>query len=272
MITWIIASVSVLPTLILGSPVSPQVLLLFSLALTSVLAGVLAGTIGAGGILLVTILYLMTALTSAAVAGTSAAIFILGSIGGTIAYTRSGEMDWRMATALGIGAFFGTRLGAEINLWLSERLFRIALATALIATGITIFYRELRGLSPRQLVTMDSWQDYPLLIGSGVIIGAMGGLFGVGGPLFAVPLLLLLGVSLLTAVAVGQTLAVLITVSTTLIYLPLGGVNTTLVLINGPLFLIGTILGWRLAHRIDKEWLKGLLGVVIIIVGGYLFV
>jgi uncharacterized membrane protein YfcA len=237
------------------------------LPIISLIAGVFAGSIGAGGILFVATLYITTGLSPSTIAGTSSSIFIPGSVAATAAYARSGDMDWVLALVLGVGALVGTNLGTQLNLLLHPDEFRLVLALSLWLTGGIILYREYHGISVSRVVSTDSLGGIITFGTGGVVIGISGGLFGVGGPLFSVPFLLVLGVPLLISVAVSQAFAVFVTVSTTANYLALGAVDGLLALTNGPFFLIGIVIGWKVAHTVDHLWLKIILSLVIIATG-----
>ncbi|WP_245977537.1 sulfite exporter TauE/SafE family protein [Halopiger aswanensis] len=122
---------------------------LVALLLLAFLGGVIVATIGPGGILIVTGLYLLTSLSSAEVAGTSSAIFTVGAIFGTFVYARSGEIDWPIAGAVSAAAAVGTWVGVQANAALSRTAYGIVLAALLASVGGNIIYREYRGLEPR---------------------------------------------------------------------------------------------------------------------------
>lgn len=63
------------------------------LSVLSFLGGAIVATIGPGGILVVSGLYLLTSVSSAEVAGTSSATFTVGAVLGSLVYGRSGEID-----------------------------------------------------------------------------------------------------------------------------------------------------------------------------------
>ena len=237
--------------------------LLLALAAVSFIGGIVVTTVGPGGIFVITGLYLLTALSSPEIAGTSSATFTAGAILGSVAYVRSGEMDWRLAGVVGATGATGTWFGVQANAHLSRTLFGIVLAALLAVTGCVIVYREYHGLEPRvELATEGVGLAAFGTIGLG--IGFFGGLLGIGGAALTVPALVLVGVPMLVSIAVTQVIVVFITLFTTLNYLLLGAVVFPLVLLTGGAYLAGVGVGWRLAHRITTERLKLTMGIVLL--------
>jgi hypothetical protein len=106
-----------------------------------------------------------------------------------------------------------------------------------------------------------------ILIGTiGFGIGILGAMLGVGGPVVAVPILVVLGVPMLVAVAVAQVQSIFISSFATVGYLAVDAVSLPLVLLVGIPQLIGVVLGWGVAHRVDPHRLRVVLGLVLVLV------
>ena len=119
----------------MGFALGTEILLV--LALLSFLGGIIVATIGPGGILIVTGLYLLTPLSAAEVAGTSSATFTVGAILGSLVYARSGEIDWTVAGVVSAAAAAGTWIGVQANAYLSRDLYGLILAAMLATIAIT---------------------------------------------------------------------------------------------------------------------------------------
>jgi uncharacterized membrane protein YfcA len=104
----------------------------------------------------------------------------------------------------------------------------------------------------------------------GFVLGIASGLLGVGGPVIAVPALVLVGVPMLLAVGVAQVQSIFIAVFATTGYLAQGNVSIPLAVLVGTPLLVGVVAGWKVAHLIDPNRLKVALGVVLFTVGPYL--
>lgn len=237
--------------------------ILVSLLLLSFFGGVVVATIGPGGILIVTGLYLLTSLSSAEVAGTSSAIFTVGAVFGSVVYARSGEIDWPIAGIVSAAAAAGTWIGVRANSHLSRRAYGLLLAALLAAVGCNIVYREYRGLESRVELGRDR-HDLVAFAGIGLVIGAFGGLLGIGGAALSAPALVLVGVPMLVTIAVTQIVVVFTALFTTFNYLLRDAVVIALFVPITGAYLGGVALGWWLAHRIDAGRLKLALGIVLI--------
>ena len=237
---------------------------LLALVVVSVAGGVVVATLGPGGIFVIVGLYLLTSLSSAQIAGTSSATFTAGAVLGSAVYARSGEMRWRVAGVVGTASAAGTGVGVRTNAHLSRAAFGLALAALLAVVGIAIVYREYRDLEPVVRLEPDRQVHLAAFVAIGLAIGFFGGLLGIGGAALTVPALVVVGIPMLASVAVTQIIVVFVTLFTTVNYALLGTIAFPLVLATGGAYLLGVVLGWRIAHRIEAKRLKVALGVVLI--------
>jgi uncharacterized membrane protein YfcA len=137
-------------------------------------------------------------------------------------------------------------------------------------TGISIVYRERRDLSPFYRIDVTRPAGQVALGVLGFVLGAASGLLGVGGPVIAVPALIIVGVPMLLALAVAQIQSIFVAAFATAGYLLQGNVSVPLATLVGPPVLAGVVVGWKVAYLIDPARLKVALGVVLIAVGPYL--
>lgn len=252
-----------------GLGLEPVILVV--LVLIAFVSGIGITTIGPGGIFVTIALYALTPLPSSTVAGTAHATFIATGLIGTIAYTRSGEMTAGTARAIAIilslTSIAGALTGAYANPFVSRPLFGLLLGLAAIVTGLVILVRERRDVPAVHTVDPHTRHGQLQLGLVGFALGFAAGLLGVGGPVLAVPALVLLGVPMLVAVAVAQVQSIFIAGFATTGYLLQDSVSLPLAVLVGIPLLAGVITGWKLAHHIDPNRLRTLLGLVLIIVG-----
>ncbi|MFE6956206.1 sulfite exporter TauE/SafE family protein [Streptomyces sp. NPDC057696] len=238
-------------------PMHLDVLTLVLLALFGLAGGIGITAVGPGGVLPTIGMFLLTGLSPAGVAGTAIATHVATGALGTAAYTRSGQLrdavTRRTATLLAVAALVGTPLGVLLNTLVSGRGFGILLACAVTVTGVMVWVRERRtpvmgseptGV-PRTLIA---------LVGFGVAVVA--GLFGLGGPMLSVPLLVVCGLPVLSALAAAQAQSVVIAAIGTVGYVLHGSVDRGLVALVGVPELVGVIVGWRIAHAVPARRLK----------------
>lgn len=234
----------------------------------SFVGGIVTTGVGPGGIFVIAALYLLTDLSEAGVAGTSSVAFVLGSVIGAAAYVRSNEMDWRVALAIGLTGAAGTRIGIFVNARVSRAVFGVLLAVLLAVLGTAILVRERRELDALVDVGDAGWEGRALSLSAiGVFVGACSGLFGLGGAALSVPFLLLVGVPLLTALAVTQVVVVLLSVFTATGYVAAGAVRSPLVFLVGATYTVGCVAGWYVAHRVDTDRLRVALGGSLLALG-----
>lgn len=256
----------------LGFPFDlPLVLLLVSIAF---FAGIGITTIGPGGIFVTIALYSLTPLASSEVAGTAHATFIVTGLVGSAAYLHSGEMksgeSRAIAVILSASSIVGALVGASINAFVPRSVFGVLLGGVSMAVGGIILYRERRGFSPLYDLEPLERDGRIALAGLGLFLGVSSGLLGIGGPVLAVPALVLVGVPMLLAVAVAQVQSIFIAAFATAGYAAQGNVILPLAVLIGIPLLLGVIMGWKVAHMIDPDRLKVALGVVLLGVGPYL--
>lgn len=244
------------------------------LVVIALFAGVGITTIGPGGIFVTVALYALTSLSSGEVAGTAHATFTATGVVGTVAYARSGELvgeeGYGMAAILSGASVLGTLAGAYLNSYVSRRLFGVLLGGVAASTGAMLLYRELRSLDPIASVDASTRNGRAALGALGFGLGLAGGLVGVGGPVLAVPALVVLGVPILLALGVAQVQSIFISGFATAGYLLQGAVSAKYAALVGIPQLVGVVVGWKVAHIVDPARLKVVLGGVLVLVGGYL--
>lgn len=248
--------------------------LLVLLVVIAFFSGIGITTIGPGGIFVTISLYSLTAISSNEIAGTAHAMFIVTGIVGSAAYVLSGEMRSGEGRALAVilsgSSIIGAFIGAQVNSFVSREAFGLLLAIFAMGTGGILVYREYHGLSPLYQIDVLTRPGRVVLGLLGFSLGISSGLLGVGGPVLAVPALVLFGIPMLLAVAVAQVQSIFIATFATAGYLLQGNVSFILAVLVGVPLLVGVAIGWKVAHVINPDRLKVALGIVLIAVGPYL--
>ncbi|WP_432179439.1 sulfite exporter TauE/SafE family protein [Streptomyces sp. NBC_00063] len=238
-------------------PMDLDVLTLSLLALFGLAGGIGITAVGPGGVLPTIGMFLLTGLSPAGVAGTAIATHVATGALGTVAYTRSGQLrdtvTRRTATVLAVAALVGTPLGVLLNTLVSGRGFGMLLACAVTVTGVLVWVRERRTPVARS-APVSVPRTLIALVGFGVAVVA--GLFGLGGPMLSVPLLVVCGLPVLSALAAAQAQSVVIAAIGTVGYVLHGSVDWGLAALVGVPELVGVIVGWRIAHAVPARRLK----------------
>ena len=224
-----------------------DLLQLLILAVLGVVGGVLAGVAGVGGgiVFVPTLVYVAGWDIKEAVAA-SLVIIIFSSISGTIRNQRGQDpVDWRTAFILSSTLAPATLIGVYIARVSPEAVVQVVFATILFALA----YPTARG---RPEVDPNAKRlPIPLFLLTGVFIGALSGLVGVGGGVVMVPLMML-GMGHATKRAVSTSLAVVMFAGVvgSIGYIATGFSD----LLSLPPLIVGSMIGAWFGVRL-REWL-----------------
>lgn len=227
----------------------------------------LIGTVGVGGVLMVSYLALFAGLTIHQAAATSLFTFLFTGILGTWLYQRRGSIDWRISLPVCAAALICGFLGAAVAAVVDPRPLAIIIALVIVLAGLYIFLPQRASSQPRDgRSTGETW----LLASVGVASGFGSGFSGAGGPLFSVPMMVILRYVPLTAVATSQVLQIVAATSGSLENYRNGFIDFEVALLVTVFELLGVIAGVRLAHVASAFVLRRLAGALCVITGGLL--
>lgn len=255
---------------------------LILLALFGFAGGVGTTALGPGGVLVTIGLFLLSGLPPAAISGTAIATNVGSATLGTGAFARSGQLRGRdtrrMAAVLVAGAVVGTPLGVLVNAQVSGGAFGILLGVCVGAIGALLFLRDRQRRATTTAPAPDTTSASPTMPAAGTVlplglaVALISGLFGLGGQLLSVPLLISIGAPMLPSLGAAQAQSIVIAGVGTIGYALRGAIAWPLVLVVGVPLLAGALLGWWIARAVPTERLRSLLAVVLIAVGAYLIV
>ena len=226
------------------------------------------GTVGVGGVLMVAFLALFGGLNIHQAAATSLFSFLFTGLLATWLFHSRRSIDWGLAVPVCAGAVVTGYFGAGAAALVDPRPLSIVIALIIVAAGlyvlvpvkITTRHRDGRGGSGEQI----------LLSVVGGAAGFGSGFSGAGGPLFSVPLMVILGYAPLAAVATSQVLQIIAAISGSLGNLRHGFIDWRIAALITVFELAGLVIGVRLAHVASALVLRRLAGVLCIISGGLL--
>lgn len=223
--------------------------------------GVLIGSIGVGGVLLVPALtYLAGIEIHIAIAACMLSYAFSGIVGATI-YARHKTIRWESGLWLCIGAMPGAYLGALVVSLLPARTVTLVIAVFVVMAGIN----ALR--NPGDVSEDKRNESKMLLLFIGVVVGIGSALSGTGGPLLLVPLLVWLNWPVLTAVGLSQIIQLPISLLATAGNFLHGQVDVMLALGIAAIMIVGVSIGARLAHKLPALQLRRIVAVVLSFVG-----
>jgi hypothetical protein len=183
------------------------------------LVGLILGLIGGGGsILAVPLLIYVVGVPSAHVAiGTSAIAVAASAAINLIGHARARTVRWPCAIVFAASGIVGAAGGAQLGKMVDGGRLLALFGALMIVIGLLMLRpRRQDGDTSARLDRTTLRRLLPMLIGSGLIVGAMSGFFGIGGGFLivpgligatAMPLLDAIGSSLVSVTAFGSTTA-----------------------------------------------------------------
>ncbi len=225
------------------------------------IAGILGSIIGlGGGIIIVPVLTFMGFSPTLAVSNSLFAIFS-NSVGATAAYAKQKRVEFSLGWKLGLMTVPGTILGAFISSDMSSEIFKILFALILISSASYIFLKRKIEEKPVDISRL-------LLVfsaGASFFAGIISSLFGIGGGLIFVPLMVVaLGISMKRAAPTSQFILMFASFSGLIVHSMLGHPDYYQALLLSIGAFAGGILGARLSLEIKENKLKIIVVIVLI--------
>lgn len=240
------------------------------LAVISLVGGIGITAIGPGGVLVTIALFLLTDLSPAEVAGTAIMTHIGTGVLGSLVYVRSGQLrephTRQLAVVLSLAAIVATPVGVLLNTRISGEVFGLLLAALVITVGASVFHRE-RQRRPGDHEAGGRFRGWRSQAAVGAGVALVSGLFGLGGPMIAVPVMVLLGVPMLQALGSAQAQSIVLASVGTVVYLAHDAIVWPLVVLTGVPELVGVWIGWKVAHALPRRPLTYTLAVSLVVLG-----
>lgn len=250
--------------------------------------GLLSGLIGiGGGVLIVPFLYFFyghpgwsgmavaPGLEAAVAHATSLFVIVPTSVRGTLSYHRAGLVAWRAALPVAAASVVSAVLGARMAQALPEDVLKLGFGVLLVYSGVQLLrggdvrarHGEGRGVL---------WKS----VGTGLAVGLLSALLGVGGGLIAIPLLIYaVGIEMRQVAATSLAIVMFSATAGTAAYAlsdpggagaPEGAVGYVHVLAGLPILagsLVSVRWGAALNQRLPARRLRMLFAIAIILMG-----
>ncbi|WP_245745309.1 sulfite exporter TauE/SafE family protein [Lentibacillus persicus] len=231
-------------------------------------AGSLVG-MGGGVILIPSLLFLYQYSDAFAwavpqvIVGISLITMVFTAFASTISYVRNKRINLKIGLLFLTGSIPGGIIGAWLNQFINADYFSLYF-------GILMIVLSFLFLIKREIRTDDSPQKTPVIsvFLISLLIGAISGLFGIGGGAMIVPaMLFLFGLSIHTATATSMFVILFISIMSAGTHIALGHVVWEYVIV----FIIGAWIGGTLGAKanqlIDSNILEWILRLMLIVVG-----
>ena len=271
---------------------------LFLLFLMGIAVGFISGMFGIGGGFLMTPLLIFIGISPAVAVASVASHISASSFSGVIAYWRRSAIDLALALMLLCGGIVGTAAGVwlfsflrsigqlDITIGLSYVTLLTVVGGMMVAESLRAIMRARQG-KPAELRRPGShiwFHGLPLklrfkrskvyvsaipVLAIGFIIGFIGAVMGIGGGFLLVPMLIyLLRVPTATVIGTSMVLIFVTMTATTVLHAATNHlVDAVLALILMVGGVIGAQFGAHAGQRIRGEWLRLLLGLLVLSVG-----
>jgi uncharacterized protein len=232
---------------------------LISAALVFVFSGLLAMA-GLGTAFLFVPLFYYLGLPLAEATPTALLLNVVSLLFATINYWRGHLINWRVGVPVLITAVILAPFGARLTALVDKRLLLALFAAFLVFAGtMMLFYRPKKREHP-----LSRTVEVGASTGIGGVAGFLGGLLGVGGGNFILPVLNWLGLD--PKIAAGTTALVVVfsSLSGFLGHASLGGLDPLFIGIMAVMAAFGSIIGSQLMKtRLSSTQLKKIIGILL---------
>jgi uncharacterized protein len=216
--------------------------------------------IGVGGGIIISPALTFLGLTPAQVASTSLFAVSSTSISSTIAYARSKKIQYMLGIKMALLSIPGAIIGSYFSTYIDPGYFKILLAIILVATGIFLMYRK--SISNGNSLSLEATWVKVLFFSGTFVAGIISSLFGIGGGVIFVPLMIVIvGLTMYLAAPSSQFVLMI----TSLVGL------TTHIILGNPQYLpavllsigafAGAQIGSRLSTKLSEQKLRLILGI-----------
>ena len=223
------------------------------------IAGILGSMIGVGGGIIISPALTILGLTPQQVASTSLFAVSSTSVSSTIAYAKSRKIEYMLGIKMALLSIPGAIIGSYLSTSIDPGYFKALLAVILIGTGIYLMFRK--SITNGNRFSLESCSVKILFFSGTFVAGIISSLFGIGGGVIFVPLMIMIvGLTMHLAAPTSQFILMI----TSLVGL------TTHIILGNPEYLPAALLsvgafggaqiGSRLSTKLSEEKLRLILG------------
>ncbi len=228
-------------------------------------AGTLGSVLGVGGGIIMVPALTFIGLPPQQIASTSLFAVTSTSVSSTMAYSRQKRIDYRTGLEMAAFAIPGAILGAFISGSISAPDFKLYFGILLILVGIYIVYRNSILKEKSQPNGRPAFRA--AVYGSTFAAGIISSLFGVGGGIIFVPMMLLaLGMTMHRAAPTSQLTLLITSLTGVFTHAALGHPDYVYALALAGGAFVGAQIGAKWSRSVKDVLLQRMLGIVLIAV------
>jgi uncharacterized protein len=239
-------------------------------------AGIIGAMVGVGGGIIVSPALTFMGLLPAQIASTSLIPVSFTSLSSTVAYSRQHKIKYGLGVRMASFAIPGAAIGAILSSSLPLGQFKLYFAIILFLTGVYLWTRNKIGRKGRNTgvhtIKNKRTRDFILSIGC-LGAGLISSLFGIGGGIVFVPLMLVILELTMSAAAATSQLSLLITsVVGNLVHISLGHPEYLPAIFLSLGSVIGAQIGANLSKYVSETILIRLFSISVMAVSAKLFI
>lgn len=239
------------------------------LAVSSLLVGILIGSTGIGGVLLIPALVLFGGLSTHEAMATALFTFFFTGILATWIFQRHGSIDWGVALPVCAGSLVSSYFGALSGGIASARVLNLLLAGIIMASSLFPF---LPFVSIDLASRLGRRGNTILLTGIGLFTGFLCGMTGAGGGIVSLPVMLICGFHPMAAIATGQILQSVVSLSGSMGNHGNGFIVFSIAWPVALCELIGVAVGVKLIHALPIALTRKIATFLCLLIGFYIAV
>jgi len=231
-------------------------------------AGIIGSMIGLGGGFVIVPILTFFGFSPQLAASNSLFAAFSNAVASTISYAKQKRIEYSLGLKLGLFSIPGTILGAYISDGITPSPFKILFGIVLLASSVYIFLK--RKMEAREYNL--SKQIMILAVGASFFAGMISSLFGIGGGVVFVPLMVIaIGLSMKMAAPTSQFILLFASASGMIAHALLGHPDFYQALFLSIGAFAGGLVGSRLSLQVEEKKLRILVTAVLVIAAIKLF-
>ena len=224
--------------------------------------GILGSIIGLGGAIIAVPVMTFAGFSPTLAASNSLFAVFTNAIASTSIYAKQKRIEYGIGLKLGLICIPGTILGAFVSDIMTPAIFQITFAVILVSSAVYIFIK--RKISEKPYNLKNSMMIFTA--GASFFAGIISGLFGIGGGVIFVPLMVIgIGISMRKAAPTSQLVLIFASLSGLIVHSLLGHPDFIQAMLLSIGAFGGGLLGARLSLNIKETKLKIFVTIVLMI-------
>ena len=179
-------------------------------------------------------------------------------------YARKKLILWKISVPLIITTSIGAPIGARLSYYVNSDVLRICFICFLLFAAVMMFFYKSSKFKDDRAVSLTLKGTLVSAI-SGLMVGFIGGLIGVGGGNIILPVLIALGIKPKEAIGTTALVVIFSSMSGFISHLGFGNLDFLFIIITAGASIVGAIIGsWLMTDKLKPSVIKKILGIILI--------